>query len=231
MIASRLVSIALHNKIRPGETPSDNRRSGERRTMGHNQTSTGHFRRLYPADLPEFRRHLLRLDADSRRARFAMAADDAFIAHYAETAFALDTMLFGYFEASELQGVAELRMLVGGDGRQAEAAFSVEPACRHRGIGSGLMERLILAARNRGVRRLYMSCLSWNRPMQALARRFSASLTFETEDVLAIVEADAPNAATLMQEAFTNTGGFATAILDVQHRWWRRYAFLRPRTP
>lgn len=199
--------------------------------MGQEQPVSGHFRKLYPADLPEFRRHLLRLDADSRRARFAMAADDAFIATYAETAFALDTILFGYFEQGTLLGVAELRMLASGRNRQAEAAFSVEPSCRHRGIGSGLMERLIIAARNRGIRRLYMSCLSWNRPMQALARRFSASLSFETEDVLAIVEAEAPSASTLMQEAVLNAGGFATAILDVQHRWWRRYAFLRLRTP
>ena len=36
---------------------------------------------------------------------------------------------------------------------------------------------------------------------------------------------------TLMQEAVTNAGSFATAILDLQQKWWRRYAFLRPRTP
>ena len=193
--------------------------------------STGHIRKLFPADLPEFRAHLLRLDAESRRARFAMMASDAFVASYAETAFALDTILFGYFEKGELQGAAELRMLSGGRARMAEAAFSVEPACRHRGVGSGLMEQVILAARNRGVSRLYMSCLGWNRAMQALARRFAAELVFESEDVLGIVEAEAPTTGTLMQEAVSNAGSFATAILDLQQRWWRRYAFLRPRTP
>lgn len=199
--------------------------------MGQSERPQGHIRRLFPADLPEFRRHLLRLDQDSRRARFAMVAGDDFIASYAETAFALDTILFGYFEQGELRGAAELRMLSGDRSRMAEAAFSVEPACRHRGIGSGLMEQVILAARNRGIRKLYMSCLGWNRAMQALARRFAAELVFETEDVLGIVEAPAPTTGTLVQEAMTNAGSFATAILDLQQRWWRRYAFLKPRTP
>lgn len=199
--------------------------------MGQINPLSGHIRKLWPADLPEFRAHLLRLDADSRRARFAMVASDDFLASYAETAFALDTILFGYFEQGELRGAAELRMLSGDRSRMAEAAFSVEPACRHRGIGAGLMEQVILAARNRGIRRLYMSCLGWNRAMQALARRFSAELVFESEDVLGIVAADAPTAGTLMQEAVENAGSFATAILDLQHRWWRRYSFLRPRTP
>ena len=66
--------------------------------------------------------------------------------------------------------------------------------------------------------------------MQALARRFSAELVFESEDVLGIVEADAPTTGTLMQEAWSDAGSFATAILDIQQRWWRR-AFLRARAP
>lgn len=195
------------------------------------QPMSGHVRKLFPADLPEFRAHLLRLDPESRRARFAMIATDAFIANYAETAFALDTILFGYFEAGEMRGAAELRMLSGQPSRMAEAAFSVEPDCRHRGIGSTLMEQLIVAARNRGMRKLYMSCLGWNRPMQALARRFSAELVFETEDVLGILEAPAATPGSLMQEAWSDAGSFATAILDLQQRWWKRYAFLRPRSP
>lgn len=195
------------------------------------QPMSGHVRKLFPADLPEFRAHLLRLDPESRRARFAMIATDAFIANYAETAFALDTILFGYFEAGEMRGAAELRMLSGQPSRMAEAAFSVEPDYRHRGIGSTLMEQLIVAARNRGMRKLYMSCLGWNRPMQALARRFSAELVFETEDVLGILEAPAATPGSLMQEAWSDAGSFATAILDLQQRWWKRYAFLRPRSP
>lgn len=198
---------------------------------GHTTAPEGFIRKLYPADLAEFRAHLLRLDADSRRARFAMMASDEFVASYAETAFALDTLLFGYFEHGELRGAAELRMLSGQRPRMAEAAFSVEPGCRHQGIGSGLMEHIILAARNRGIGKLYMSCLGWNRPMQALARRFSAELVFESDDVLGIVDAPAPTTGTLMQEAVTNAGSFATAILHLQHKWWRRYAFLRAPTP
>src|SRR6185312_5875662 len=51
--------------------------------------------------------------------------------------------------------------------RAAEAAFSIEKPFQNNGVGSALMGRTILAARNRGVKKLFMNCLSHNHPMQA----------------------------------------------------------------
>jgi hypothetical protein len=58
-----------------------------------------------------FREHLLRLDPETRRNRFAMAASDAFMVRYAETSFALDAVLFGYVEGATLRAAAELRII------------------------------------------------------------------------------------------------------------------------
>jgi GNAT superfamily N-acetyltransferase len=186
------------------------------RMMGQAIPPTGTIRKLWPTDMQMFREHLLRLDPETRRNRFAMAASDAFMERYAETSFALDAVLFGYVEGATLRAAAELRIIAR---REAEAAFSVEDVCRRRGIGSALFERLVITARNRRLRRLYMSCLAHNRPMQALARKFEADLVFESSDVLGIVDAPAANPATYMREAADDARGFATAILDIQTRW------------
>jgi GNAT superfamily N-acetyltransferase len=187
------------------------------------------IRKLWPTDLPQFRAHLLRLDPASRDSRFAMAVTDGFLERYAETSFspssfAQGVVMFGHFSGGVMRGAAELRPI---GRREAEAAFSVEPLCRGRGVGTVLFERLVMTARNRRLKRLYMSCLARNRAMQALARKFEAELVFEAADVLGIVEGAPPSMASLMGEAVTDVAGYATAILDLQARWFR----LLPRRP
>ena len=46
------------------------------------------------------------------------------------------------------------------------------------------MGRIVRAARNRGIRRLYMSCLAENSKMQAIARKHEADLRFEYGEVI-----------------------------------------------
>ena len=119
--------------------------------------------------------------------------------------------MFGHIRSGLIRGAAELRPI---GRREAEAAFSVEPVCRGRGVGTALFARVIAAARTRRLKRLYMSCLSQNRAMQALARKFEAQLVFEASDVLSLVEQDHPDT---LDEA---DAGYATAILDLQTRWF-----------
>src|SRR4051794_41569021 len=73
--------------------------------------------------------------------------------------------------------------LIGDQGTAAEAAFSVEPGWRRRGVRKELMARLVGAASNARVRTLYMSCLASNRAMQKLAKHFEADIKFEADQV------------------------------------------------
>lgn len=180
------------------------------------------IRKLWPSDLPAFQEHLLRLDPASRTSRFAMPVSDGFLRRYAETsltgeAYARGVVVFGHFSGGGLRGAAELRPV---GRREAEAAFSVEPVCRGRGIGTALFSRLVITARNRKIKRLYMSCLIHNRAMQALARKFQAQLVFEAADVLGIVDDAQAAPGSLVEEAMADAKGFATAILDLQTRWF-----------
>ena len=83
-----------------------------------------------------------------------------------------------------LRGAAELRPIGGRLSKQAEAAFSVETDWQSHGVGSALLERTLLTARNRGIRHLHMACLADNRRMQQLARKFDAELSFDFGSVV-----------------------------------------------
>jgi RimJ/RimL family protein N-acetyltransferase len=186
--------------------------------MGQVIKPNGFIRKLWPTDLTAFRDHLLRLDADTRHSRFGMSANDSFVSDYAERCFALVGVTFGYFEDGMIRGAAELRDM-GHDGLDGEAAFSIENGWRGRGLGTALFKRVIRAARNRRMKRLYASCLTHNRAMQALARKFEAELTFDSGDVIGVLNADEATAESRFSEAFDDANGFATAVLDLQRRW------------
>lgn len=183
----------------------------------HDLSRGGSIRKLWVADTAAFRDHLLRLDPQTRRNRFGMAASDDFVGRYAETSFALDTLIHGVFVGGRLVGVGELRAL-GRSRADAEAAFSVEADWQARGFGTQLMERVLLAARNRRIERLFMNCLASNSQMQRLARRAGADLEYEGGDVVAVVVPPTATPASWLREAVRDGYGLASAIADMQKK-------------
>lgn len=178
----------------------------------------GYIRKLWPNEASRYRDHLLRLDAESRRARFGGAVADAFIRDYVKVALSLDAVVHGFFVNGTLRGAAELRAIRSERDVDAEAAFSIERPWQNHGVGSALLAHTLLAARNRHIRTLHMICLSDNRRMQQLARKFEAELTFEYGSVVGEVEAPYPTPASVLKEVVADSTGFATAMLDVQSR-------------
>lgn len=178
----------------------------------------GSIRKLWPTETGKFRDHLLRLDKECRRLRFAHAVSDRFVEDYADRLFDMGSIVFACFEKDEIIGTAELRKLGNVWGRDAEAAFSVERPYQHKGMGTELMGRVIVSARNRGVRRLYMSCLSENTSMQAIARKYEASLQFEYGDVIGEILPANPDYFTIFSEAMEDRVGYMLAVFDLQGR-------------
>jgi GNAT superfamily N-acetyltransferase len=178
--------------------------------------SGGTIRKLRLNVAQLYRDHLLRLDAESRRDRFCGAVSDEFIRSYSEPGKLVGAVIHGFFVEGVLRGVAEMRPLPGG--HQAEVAFSIEKPWQSRGIGTDLLERTLLAARNRGIKLLHMSCIAENRRVQQLALKFHAELKFERGMVAGDVAAPHPTAMSLLREVLADGTGFVTAILDVQSR-------------
>jgi GNAT superfamily N-acetyltransferase len=173
-----------------------------------------HIRKLWPFDGSAFRRHLLRLDPQSRHDRFGMAVGDAFLETYAETARRLGTVIYGAFLGAEMHASAELRSLHPLGDAMAEAAFAVEREHQHHGLGSALMDRIITTAQNRGIGELHMICMRDNGRMQRLAAKFGARMKVEDGDLVGHLDSPRPTAASLISESIDDTAGFVTAVLD-----------------
>ncbi len=183
-----------------------------------NERTTGHIRKLWPNETDRFRDHLLRLDGESRRMRFAHGVADAFIIDYAKRMNDMGGIVYAYIENDMVRATAELRRLSDTWGRESEAAFAVERSHQDRGIGSDLMGRVICSARNRGVGRLYMSCLADNRRMQTIARKYEAELKFEYGEVTGEIEPVGPDYFSFLSEAVDDRIGFMLAVLDIHER-------------
>jgi GNAT superfamily N-acetyltransferase len=178
----------------------------------------GTIRKLFATDLPLFRDHLLRLDMETRHNRFVTAVNDLFLTRYAERCFATGAIVFAYMEDGLVRGAAELHPL--DDDLSAEAAFSVEPNLRRRGIGTALFRRLITAARNRGVERLRINCLAHNDAMQGLARKFPMQLSFDRWQIVGDLMPQPATPVSYYMEAVDDMRGFLTAGLSVMRRGW-----------
>lgn len=189
--------------------------------MSDQSAGEGTIRRLWPTETDKFRDHLLRLDKGSRRLRFAHAVSDAFVEDYASRMSEYGSLVYGHVVDGKVRGAAELRRLGDGWGEEAEAAFSVEKAYQDNGIGSDLMGRVVRAARNRRVRRLYMSCLAENAKMQVIAKKHEAVLRFEYGEVIGEILPETPDYFSMVTEAAEDRVGFLIAVLDLQSRMVR----------
>ena len=178
----------------------------------------GVIRKLWIGEAAHYRDHLLRLDGASRHSRFGGGVADEFIRNYVQATFGLSAVVHGFFVDGVLRGAAELRPLGPAFAREAEAAFSIETPWQSHGVGSALLGRTLLAARNRGIKTLHMACLANNRRMQELARKFDAELSFDFGSVVGEVAAARPTPLSVLREFVADGHGFATAVLDVQSR-------------
>lgn len=178
----------------------------------------GNIRKLRPSEADKFRDHLLRLDKQSRRMRFAHGVSDSFIEEYARRMGETSGIVFAYVEGDEVHAAAELKKLGDTWGHEAEAAFSVEPAYQDQGLGKELMSRVIRSARNRGVHLLYMSCLAENAKMQSIARSHDAELRFEYGEVVGEIVPQDPDYFSILAEQIEDRVGFMMTVLDLSSR-------------
>jgi GNAT superfamily N-acetyltransferase len=189
--------------------------------MNESLPEGGIIRKMWSVEASRYREHLLRLDQASRRNRFGGDVSDEFLGEYATLATSIDTVIHGFFVNGTMRGAAELRPIGAPVSREAEAAFSIEEPWQSHGVGSALLARTLLAARNRGITFLHMACLADNQRMQQLARKFDAELRFDFGSVVGEIAAPHPTPLSVAREIVADTHGFATALLDVKARLLR----------
>ena len=176
------------------------------------------IRKLWICEARTYRDHLLRLDPASRRARFGAAMSEDVIRRYVDDSICAEAVIHGCFSRGVLRGAAEMRPVGAAPTGEAEVALSIEEAWQGCGIGTALLDRILLSARNRGITRLHMSCLAENRRMQQLALKFDAALSFDFGSVIGEVESPHPTPMSVMRELLVEGHGVAAAMLEVQSR-------------
>ena len=181
-------------------------------------TDGGVIRKLWLGEARAYRDHLLRLDPESRRNRFGGAVADELIESYAASAMRMDAVMHGFLIDGVLRGVAELKPFGAAFPTEAEVAFSIEKPWQSHGVGSALLERTLLAARNRGIKLVHMACLAANARMQQLARKYEAELSFDMGSVVGEVAAPQATPLSMFREMLADGHGFAAAVLDLQAR-------------
>ncbi len=113
----------------------------------------------------------MRLDEHDRRMRFCMAVTPAAIRRYSNSIDWSRDALYGHVEDGVIRGLAQFSPDDRLAPKSAEAAFSVEPAWRRRGVAANLMELILAVALIRRVPKLEMIMLCENFAMREIARR------------------------------------------------------------
>ena len=181
----------------------------------------GGIRKLWPGQTGQYRDHLLRLDPGSRASRFYAGVQDDVICRYIDNLDTFGIVLHGFFVNDVLRGAAELRLLGLAFADAAEVALSIEKPWQSHGVGSALLERCLLSARNRGIKHLQMNCLPDNERMQQLARKFEADLNFDLGSIVGEVETPFPTPLSILREFVADGSTLANAVLSAQRRLLR----------
>ena len=184
--------------------------------MASSTHATADVRRLWPADMPLFRDHLLRLDSRSRHERFAGGMSDDFLVRYAQDCFGEGDLVFGAFVDGVMRGAAELRSSEAIWSEQApfqrhihaEAAFSVEEPYR----------RIEQAASNHGVETIEIVCAPDNVGMMRLAGKFKTQFSFEENQFTGRLNARLPTAFSLLREASRDVMDMTASVFDARTR-------------
>ena len=159
-------------------------------------------RRLWPADMPSFRDHLLRLDARSRHERFGGGMSDDFIIHYAENCFGQGDLVFGAFvDGHARRGRIALQRGDLDASRRRSSAISTprRPSASKKPIAGAASANNCSgasssAASNHGVETIEIVCMPDNISMIRLAAKFKTQFSFEENQMTGRLTARRPTA-------------------------------------
>jgi RimJ/RimL family protein N-acetyltransferase len=173
----------------------------------------GRYRRLDAPDARHLRAHLLRLHPDDLRSRFMATAPRRMVERYVRGIDWRGSVLTGCVVGRSLRGVCELHPITGS---RAEIAVSVERHFQGRGIGTALLSRTLLLARNRGLTALELRCLVDNQRMRRLVGRFDGETAVEAMEACATITSPPPTPATYVTEMVEQAGILGATLI----RFW-----------
>lgn len=146
--------------------------------------------------------------------RFRASVNNSVICSYCDQIDWLRTTILGYFVEGEVRGVAEL-VQAGNDWPKAELALTVEVPYQNQGIGSQLLQKALVMARNRFISTVSMLCVLENNKMRHVAQNCGVSLTIHDGEVEGTILAPWPSYLSLAEEAVTEGRALFRAVFEV----------------
>lgn len=138
-----------------------------------------------------------------------------------------DEAVRSYVEGIDWAHATILVALIGGEVRaavelrrdparadRAELAITIEAGWQGQGIGSTMVRRATVLARNRGIRRMMLFCLSDNHRMLRIAGRLDSRITFDGGEVMCDVKLEPADTFSLTLEAMDRGSTALTMMLD-----------------
>ena len=166
--------------------------------------------RLHTGDRAAVLTHFTALDREDRRLRFGSPiADEGIEAYVSRIDFAHD----GLFAVHDDRLAIVALVHIATTGSSAELGLSVLPASRGAGCGNALLRRAVTWLRNRGVREVFVHCLSENGAMMHLARRNGMRIVAEGSESDAHLALDAATADSFITEWLEDQRGLAVRTL------------------
>lgn len=172
------------------------------------------IRKLRHGEEEILRDHLLRLAPEDRRMRFRGNVGDGVIHAYCAEIDWLRTMILGYFADGVLRGVAELVQVGTQWPRTAEFALTVEVPFQNQGVGSHLLQKALVMARNRFISSVCMLCVLENNKMRHVAQNCGVSLTLHDGELEGRILPPWPSYLSLAEEAVTEGQALFEAAFD-----------------
>jgi len=176
------------------------------------------IRKLFPSETTTLSDHLIRLTPDARSLRFMGGMHDVAVREHCVRLNWFRTVVMGYFDEGVLRGAAELH--VGGKPRPdlCESAITVEAAWQNQGVGTELLRRILVIARNRSARGVLINCFADNYPIQHIARKFGARFRSRAGESEAEIPTRAPTYFSLYEEVVTDWFGWMSVCFDSPSR-------------
>lgn len=159
---------------------------------------------LHPHHKKEILGHLLALNPEDRRLRFGtLTSDDLLRAYVDHIDFENDAVFACFDDDLKLIGLAHLAYFPRNTTKSHSAEFgvSVLPQGRGRGIGTALLERAAIHARNTSINTLFVHCLANNGPMMRLARKSGMEVGYAYGDADAYLKLPPANTSSIVEEA------------------------------
>jgi ribosomal protein S18 acetylase RimI-like enzyme len=172
--------------------------------------------RLGERDRASLVAHFTALDGEDRRLRFGASISDEGLRQYvARIDFERDGLFAVQDEALRILAVVHVAVTGAGAASEASAelGLSVLPSFRAQGLGSALFARAVIHLRNRGLREVFVHCITENAAMMHLARRHGMRVMYSGSETDARLELAPPTAQSFVNEWLVEQQGRTIRVL------------------